>query len=337
LVGDPVIRHARATAPVRLDFAGGWTDVPPFSSREGGTVVGAAIELRAEAEVLPGGNCLRLVAEDLGETLELRGPDELATNRGLALHRAALRLARLSEPLTLRTHCEAPAGSGLGSSGAIDVALVAALAAATGGSLGTREIADAACRLEAEEAKIAGGRQDQFAAAYGGFTLLRFRNPEVEVVPLRPSAAFADELARRMVLCYAGASRFSGSTITRVMQAYEAGDRRVIGALQRMRCVAEEMVEALSCEDLVRVGALMADNWERQQALDAAMCTPAMGRLDAALRAAGALGGKAAGSGAGGCMFFIAGDDVAAARRAAIETGARLLPVAWAWEGVRAW
>ena len=331
------MRDARATAPVRLDFAGGWTDVPPFSSREGGAVIGAAIELRAEAEVLPGGNCLRLVAEDLGETLVFQHSDELATDCGLALHRAALRLARPSGGLTLRTYCEAPAGSGLGSSGAIDVALVAALAIANGGLPGAREIADTACRLEAEEARIAGGRQDQFAAAYGGFTLFRFRDPAVDVVPLGLSAGFVAELARRMILCYTGASRFSGSTIARVMQAYQEGDRRVTGALQRIRCVAEEMVEALRSEDLPRVAALMGENWERQQELDPAMCTPAMAQLDAALHAAGALGGKAAGSGAGGCMFFIAGDDVPGARRAAIETGARLLPVAWAWEGVRTW
>jgi len=331
------MRPARATAPVRLDFAGGWTDVPPFSSREGGAVVGASIELRAEAEVMPGGDCLRLVAEDLGETVVLRHADELAADRGLALHRAALRLARPSGSLTLRTHCEAPAGSGLGSSGAIDVALVAALATANGGSPNTREIADTACRLEAEEAKIAGGRQDQFAAAYGGFNLFRFRDPAVEVVPLGVSTGFAAELARRMILCYTGASRFSGNTIARVMQAYERRDRRVTDALQRIRCLAEEMVEALQSEDLPRVAALMADNWLRQQELDAAMCTPAMTRLDAGLRAAGALGGKAAGSGAGGCMFFIAGDDVAGARRAAVENGARLLPVTWAWEGVRTW
>ncbi len=332
-----MIRRARATAPVRLDFAGGWTDVPPFSTREGGVVVGAAIQLRAEAEVVPGGRGLRLVAEDLGQTVELAGHEELATDCGLPLLRAALRLAPPSGPLTLRTHSAAPAGSGLGSSGAIDVALVAALAAAHGAAPTPREIADAACRLEAEEAKIPGGRQDQFVAAYGGFTLLRFRDPEVDVVPLRPSDAFTAELARRTILCYTGASRFSGSTIARVMQGYERGEPGIVGALQSLRCLAEQMVDALQREDLARVGALMADNWREQQSLDAGMCTPVMAQLDAALGNAGALGGKAAGSGAGGCMFFIAGDDVAAARRAAAEAGAQLLPVEWSWDGVRTW
>ena len=331
------MRHARATAPVRLDFAGGWTDVPPFSAREGGAVVTAAIALTAEAEVLPGGTGVTLVAEDLGETLVLEAADAASATDKLKLHRAALRLARPDCGLCLRTYCSAPAGSGLGSSGALDVALVAALAAASDNLPDTRAIADAACRLEAVEAGIPGGRQDQFTAAYGGFLLLRFCDPDAEVTPLRMPTGFADELARRIVLCYTGASRFSGATITRVMQAYERGDRKVLGALRRIRDIASEMADALSAGDPARVGALIGENWQQQQALDPAMCTPAMARLEAALAAAGALGGKAAGSGAGGCMFFIAGRDVASARRAAVAAGARLLPVVWAAEGVRTW
>ena len=331
------MRHARATAPVRLDFAGGWTDVPPFSSKEGGAVVTAALALTAEAEVLPGGVGLKLVAEDLGETLDLDEPDGLGAAHGLALHRAALRLSRPDGPLTLRTHCGAPAGSGLGSSGALDVALVAALAAARGERPDVRAVADAACRLEAAEAGIPGGRQDQFTAAFGGFLLLRFCDPGADVTRLRIAPSFAAELARRVVLCYAGASRFSGATIARVMAAYERGDAGVVGALRRLRDLAAEMAAALAQEDLEGIGALMGENWRQQQALDPGMRTAEMARLEAGLLAAGALGGKAAGSGAGGCMFFIAGDDVAAARRAAVAAGARLLPVVWAVEGVRTW
>jgi D-glycero-alpha-D-manno-heptose-7-phosphate kinase len=331
------MRHARAAAPVRLDLAGGWTDVPPFSAREGGVVVSAAIGLTAEAEVLPGGDGLTLIAEDLGETLHVEGPDALGRTAGLALHRAALRLARPDCGLCLRTHCTAPAGSGLGSSGALDVALVAALAAARGERPDARAVADAACRLEAVEAGIPGGRQDQFTAAYGGFLLLRFCDPDAEVTRLCLDEGFAEELARRMVLCYTGASRFSGATIARVMEAYERGDRLVVGALRRIREIAVEMADALAAADPVRIGALLAENWRQQQALDPGMRTPEMARLEAALADAGALGGKAAGSGAGGCMFFVAGDDVAAARRAAVAAGARLLPVVWAAEGVRTW
>ena len=117
-----------ATAPVRLDLAGGWTDVPPFSAREGGLVVCAAIELLARVEVRLGGARIRLVAEDLGQELECADSGGLVLDGRLDLLKAALRMFPVQGPCTLRTRSDVPPGSGLGSSGALDVALVAALA-----------------------------------------------------------------------------------------------------------------------------------------------------------------------------------------------------------------
>jgi len=327
-------KPARATAPVRLDFAGGWTDVPPFSAREGGTVVAAAIGLYAHAEVRPGAAGLRLDARDLGKTVEVSDVSRLDRAGPLALLSAGVRLLPV-DSCTVRTESDAPPGSGLGSSGALDVALVTALAAARGESPGAREVADLACRLESVEAGIAGGRQDQFASTFGGFLRLRFRDPGAEIERLRLDAAFARELERRMVLCYTGASHFSGGTIGRVMQAYERGESVVTGALHALRDIAERMAEALCAADLGSVGTLLSENWRRQQALDPAMCSAEMGRLEAAMRRCGALGGKAAGSGAGGCMFFLAADDPRPAAAAARDLGMRILPFRWALEGVR--
>lgn len=323
----------RAAAPVRLDFAGGWTDVPPFSAREGGVVVSAAIGLHARAEVRPGGTGLRLVAEDLNASLEL--PDETALTRTgpLALLQAGLRLLPVG-PCALTTRSDAPPGSGLGSSGALDVALVAALSAARGEALDAAEVARLACRLEGVEAGIPGGRQDQYTAAYGGVLRMEFRDPDATVEPLALDPAVLAELERRMLLVYTGASRFSGATIGRVMAAYERGDRDVTEALHGLREVAERMVEALRVGDLARIGALLDRNWRHQQTLDPGMCTPLMGRLGRALREAGALGGKAAGSGAGGSMFFLGPDDPAPAAEAARALGGSLLPVHWAATGV---
>src|SRR5262245_48839803 len=160
---------------------------------------------------------------------------------------------------------------------------------------------------------MAGGKQDQFTATYGGFLRMRFRDPAVGVEPLRIDTAFADELERRMILCYTGASRFSGGTITRVMNAYERGESGVISALSALRDIAEEMAEALEAGSLTKVGELLSENWKQQQTLDSAMCTADMSRLDSRMRECGALGGKAAGSGAGGCMFFLGPDDPAPA------------------------
>lgn len=329
-----MIETVRAAAPVRLDLAGGWTDVPPYSAREGGVVVAAAIALYARAEVRPGGEGLRLDARDLGRSVEVADVSRLDRTGPLALLSAAVRLLPVG-PVTVQTESDAPPGSGLGSSGALDVALVSALSAARGERPEAKEVADLACRLEAVEAGIAGGRQDQFVSTFGGFLRLRFRDPAAEVDRLDLDPVFAEELGRRMVLCYTGASRFSGGTITRVMQAYERGDRVVTGALHALRDVAERMVEALRTADLAAVGTLLTDNWRWQQALDSAMCTEEMRRLEDAMRAGGALGGKAAGSGAGGCMFFLAADDPAPAIAAARRLGMRVLPVRWASEGVR--
>jgi D-glycero-alpha-D-manno-heptose-7-phosphate kinase len=322
-----------AAAPVRLDLAGGWTDVPPFSAREGGVVVTAAIQLFARAEVRLGGSGFHLISEDLHDQLEVRDSAGLVRDGRLDLLKAGLRMLPVGA-CTVTSRSDAPPGSGLGTSGALDVALVAALSSARGESPDPVEIAETACHLEAVEAGIPGGRQDQFASSHGGFLRLGFRDPEAEVERLKLDPGFMVELARRMVLCYTSASRFSGTTIERVMRAYEQGDRSVAAALHGLRGVAEAMTEALVAADFARIGQLLTDNWQHQQALDQRMCTSEMAQLERAMLAAGALGGKAAGSGAGGCMFFLAPADPADLLAAANTCGARLLPVRWAMRGV---
>jgi D-glycero-alpha-D-manno-heptose-7-phosphate kinase len=326
-----------ATAPVRLDFAGGWTDVPPFSAREGGVVVNAAIDLLARVELRLGGSLIRLVAEDLGEVVECANAGGLAPDGRLDLLKAGLRMLPVQSHCTLTTRSDAPPGSGLGSSGALDVALVAVLAAARGERATGRDLAEQAWYLETVEAKIPGGKQDQFAAALGGFQRLTFRDPDVGVEPITLDPGFATALERRIVLCYTGTSRVSGATIARVMAAYERGDPAITGALRAIKAVAAEMGEALRAADLPRVAQLLSDNWTHQQRLDAGMSTPEMASLERAVRAAGAVGGKAAGSGVGGSMFFVSGEDPTPVIAAARAAGATLLPVRWAWEGVRAW
>ena len=121
------------------------------------------------------------------------------------------------------------------------------------------------------------------------------------------------------------------------MAAYERGDPRITGALRAMKDLATAMVEALRAGDVARVATLLSHNWTHQQSLDPGMRTPEMAQLENALTVAGALGGKAAGAGAGGSMFFVTGDDPAPAIAAARAAGATVLPVRWALEGVRAW
>jgi D-glycero-alpha-D-manno-heptose-7-phosphate kinase len=300
-------------------------------------VVNVAIGLYARVELRLGGKLIRLVAEDLDQTVEMVDSGGLVADGRLPLHKAGLRMFPVSFPCTLSTRCDAPAGSGLGSSGALDVALVAALSAARLERPDRRDIAHHAWQLEAVEAGLPGGKQDQFAAALGGVQRLTFRDPDVGVEPLTLDPVFAAALERQIVLCYTGRSRVSGDTIARVQAAYERGDAGVTGALRALKDVAEGMTDALRAADLAKVGTLLAENWRHQRALDPGMSTPEMVGLETALAAAGALGGKAAGAGAGGCMFFLMADGSGAGAAAARAAGAEVLPLRWAAEGVRAW
>ena len=331
--------EVRASAPMRLDFAGGWTDVPPFSAREGGVVVNAAIGLRAQVEVKLGGTLLRFVSGELGETLEVANAGGLTGHTKLPLLMAALRMFPVLGGFTLTTRSDAPAGSGLGSSGALGVALVGALTRVREETLSPADVANQAWHVETIEAQLPGGKQDQYAAALGGFHRLTFRDPDVGIEPVTLDSAFAAALERQTLICYTNKSRISGATISRVMTAYERGDPRVTGALHGLKETGLAMAEALRASDLARVGTLLSENWTHQQALDPEMRTADMAQLEAAAAQAGALGGKAAGAGAGGCMFFVMRGDASAvaSRVAASGNGTRVLPLAWAKEGVRTW
>ena len=330
------MRRAHAAAPVRLDFAGGWTDVPPYSEREGGVVVTAAVSLRVHVNVLPGGDALHLLSEDLGTRVELF-PDGTREGSGsLPLLEAGVHSMPVG-PATIVTRSDVPQGSGLGSSGALGVAIAAALAHARGEAPSPAEIAERAWRMEAIDAGHPGGRQDQYAAALGGFQVMAFGPDGVSAHPLALDTAFLEELGRSVVLCYTGVSRVSGETIARVMNACERGDPLVTRAFAGLRETAMRLHEALAAADLSRVASLLDTNWQHQQALDAGMRTPRMAELEAAARGAGAIGGKAAGAGAGGSMFFLAPGRARAVADAARAAGAQPLEFSWSAEGVRRW
>lgn len=323
----------RASAPLRLDFAGGWTDVSPFAEQVGGLVVNAAISLRMHVEFLPGGREILVTAADLGLESRITSAADLVPEGPLALHHAALRMFPPG-PGTLISRGEVPPGSGLGSSGALDVALIAALAASRGEVLEPGELAHLGWQLETVEAGLPGGQQDQYAAALGGFHRLAFSDRQVEAERLELEDGFLEELGQRVLVCYTGRSRLSGETIARVMQRFAEGEQVTTTALHELRQVAHEMSQALEASSLPRVGALLWRNWVCQQRLDPAMCTPEMARLETVMREAGALGGKAAGAGAGGCMFFLMGGDPGAGREAARAAGATILEAGWSVTGV---
>lgn len=323
----------RASAPVRLDFAGAWTDVAPFSTTSRGVVVNAAIDLRTRVALTLNQQRYHLRADDLDEQLDVATLGELGADGSLDLLKAALRRSGLG-PCSLRTSAEAPRGSGLGTSGALSVALTAAITAAQGQPLTPLDVAHQAWQLETVDAAVPGGQQDQYAAALGGFQHLTFDHGTTTARSLQLDPEFGRALALHTVVCYTGRSRFSGDTIAQVMAAYTRGDANVTGALASLVDIGAAMAKALEAAQLEQVGELLAQNWLQQQRLAPGMRTEEMAQLESAMKRAGAAGGKAAGAGAGGSMFFLVPGRVDVAVSAARDCGATVLPTTWADRGV---
>jgi D-glycero-alpha-D-manno-heptose-7-phosphate kinase len=287
-----VSRALVARAPARLDFGGGWTDVPPYTDEVGGAVCNVAITRYATATVAVGGHAIvRRGASSVGH-------DALIT---AALRRASVPGAEAS------LVSDFPVGSGLGGSSAAGVALAGALAALAGEQMDRGELAALSRATEVEGLGVAGGFQDHYAAAYGGALLLTFAGC-VGVEPLALAREGCDALARRGVLLYTGESRISGATVTAVLDAYRARTPRVCDALARMKVLAYEMADALRRADVDALGALVGEHWVHQRALHPSITTERIDTIMDTARRAGALGGKALGASGGGCVLVFAAE-----------------------------
>ncbi|MEP7381591.1 MAG: hypothetical protein ABI910_07885 [Gemmatimonadota bacterium] len=334
-----------ARAPTRIDFGGGWTDVPPYSDEEGGFVCNLAITRYATVRLEPQGP----------ESNDGNGDDDRA------LADAALRVSALSG-VRARLHNDFPLGAGLGGSSAAGVAMMGAieawralertgLASTSAGAVmepaAARDLlasvprdravlAEASRRVEVDELGIAGGRQDHYAAAFGGALALSFGARTV-ARRLVLSHATVRALEARCVLVYTGQSRVSGVTIRAVLEAYAARDAVVRSSLSKMRALAEAMADALVADDLDALGMLVGEHWRHQRALHPSISTPLIERIIDVAAAAGAIGGKALGASGGGCVLLIAARGFEQPVRRAVEELAIPIPFAIDHHGFSWW
>ncbi len=329
--------HTRA--PVRIDFAGGWSDVPDFADTEGGAVANAAITLYAHVECVLGGNGYRIHARDIGERVFIRAPADVSYDGKLDLHKAALNMMPVAGGVEIITWSDVPAGSGLGASGSLDVALLQALAWCREEEYDSAELAEMGFLLETSELKMAGGRQDQYAAALGGFHEMVFgAGSGVEIRPMQITEDAAAELAEHLTIVYTGQSHFSSQTHDRVWASYHDGGGGVKEAIHTMRDLVAPVRDAINAGNWQELAGLIDENWKQQQRLDATISTNATRVIESAVRAAGAWGVKATGAGAGGCLI-VAGPaekrgDIAVAAESA---GGQVLQWAFDFAGVTSW
>lgn len=238
------------------------------------------------------------------------------------------------EGLQVRYGFELPTGSGLGTSAALNVCWFGLIDGR--GKLDRRKVAEQAYGLE-ELLGILGGRQDQYAAAFGGFNLMRFgggSSVEVEQVALAPETITA--LEKRSVLVYTGTPRLSGNIHESVWGGFRAGRTKTVAAFHGLREVGLAMPEALQRGNLSAFAALLEQNWEHQKDLDPSVSNPQIEKLFAVAQSAGALGGKACGAGGGGCLYFVTEEgQQAAVANALVAAGARYIPFQFESEGLR--
>jgi D-glycero-alpha-D-manno-heptose-7-phosphate kinase len=297
---DPHRSTRTARAPTRIDFGGGWTDVPPYPEERGGRVCSIAIDRHAVITAWP----LAEASDAVSIEVERAGEDRLLA--AAAAH-ARVRGVRLA----LRN--DFPVGSGLGGSSAAGVAMQALIAALNGEDADPGSLAELSRKIEVEEMGIAGGRQDHYAAAVGGALDLTFAD-RVSVRRLTLSHDLRAILPARCLLLHTGESRISGETITAVMDAYSGKDRRVVDALDRMASLAAGMAEALERGDLAALAGMVDEHWSHQRALHPSITTERIEEIFARAQRAGSIGGKALGASGGGCVIVLVPDDEAARR-----------------------
>jgi D-glycero-alpha-D-manno-heptose-7-phosphate kinase len=314
-----------ASAPTRIDLAGGTIDIwPLYLYHEGAQTLNAAISLRAHCAIEPSSRgTIEIVSEDTGLTVERRSWSELRDSEhdlrllGLLLHHFQ------ADGVRLVTRSESPVGAGIAGSSALNIAVCAALARWTGLSRSTDSLMEIAMNVEAQAIGVPTGAQDYRPAVHGGISAVELGVEGVRRVALPVSP---DELGRRLALCYTGASRQSGINNWEVTKRHIDGDPIVRASFRRICEVAVAMREALARANWPEVGRLIRAEWENRKRLAPGVTTPEIEALLSHAFDAGALAGKVCGAGGGGCLVcFAEPESVPAVRQALADGGARVL------------
>ena len=323
-----------ASAPTRIDLAGGTIDIwPLYLFHDGAATLNAAISLRAHVEIAPRTDGrIELRSIDANRSVGAERSSDLDGGGDLSLLALLARHYRL-ENATLTTRGESPAGAGIAGSSALTIAICGALAEWTGASTAAADLLQVAMNVECQTIRVPTGVQDYRPALYGGVAAV-----ELGVDGVRRTALSADprELERRIVLCYTGAPRNSGTNNWDITKRHIDGDRQVFDSFERIRDTAVAMRRALEAGDWDEVGRQIAAEWENRRRLSPGVTTPMIDDLIRRAQAAGATAAKVCGAGGGGCLFCYGPPAARAAiARALSDGGARLLDYAIERDGLR--
>lgn len=298
----------RAKAPLRISFAGGGTDVSPYMEERGGAVLSTTIDKYAYSTLrLRQDSTVTLTSLDYDVVAKYQIDQPVTYDGKLDLVKAVVRelgTNNQSQGMDIFLHTDAPPGSGLGSSSALVVSLIGLFKHWLHLPLTNYEIAERAYQIERVDMGIKGGRQDQYAATFGGFNYIEFSKDAVIVNPLRVPADVLNELNYNTLLCYTGCTRLSARIIETQVQGYIRRDIDAVAAMDELKQIAKDLKNALLKGKLDDFGTLLHHAWLNKKKMAQQISNPQIDELYQVARENGALGGKITGAGGGGYMFF---------------------------------
>lgn len=336
----------RSIAPLRFGLAGGGTDVSPYSDMHGGAILNATINMFARCTIEPRNDGkIVLKAMDRGQTQEHQANHELPIDGELDLLKGVYnRITKdfnSGEKLsfTMTTYVDAPPGSGLGSSSTLTVSIIGAFCEWLNLPLGEYDIAKLAYEIERVDLGQAGGKQDQYAATFGGFNFMEFyAQDKVIVNPLRIKEKYMYELANNLVLYYTKTSRLSSTIIAEQAKNVSGKKEISIQAMHNLKEQAKRMKEALLVGDINDVGPILDFGWQQKKQMASGITNSEIDYIYDTIMNNGATGGKISGAGGGGFMLCFAPKNQ---RYQVIEAlkkiGGDVVPYQFEKKGLRTW
>jgi D-glycero-alpha-D-manno-heptose-7-phosphate kinase len=294
-----------ARAPVRVSFAGGGTDLPAYYREYGGLVVSTSIDKHFYVFAnLNGVDSVQITSSDYRTYFRQRRGQPLAWEGDLALPRAFLHEFGIDSGIGLFLASEIPPGTGLGSSSTVSVALAKALSALSGLKLSNGQLAELASHVEIDKLGMPIGRQDQYAAAFGGLNAIHFERDKVWVEPIDCAPEIERTFERRIMLFFTRASRPASSILKDQQAATEQRSSAVVSSLHEIKAMARATLESLRAGDLNSYGELLHESWQAKKRLARGISNPKIDEWYEIARGKGALGGKIAGAGGGGFLML---------------------------------
>lgn len=335
----------RSRAPLRIGLAGGGTDVSPYSDVYGGAILNATISLFAKASIEPiEENGIILQALDRKEEQRFEWANELPIDGKLDLLKGVYNRIQKDYglPMTnfrLSTFVDAPAGSGLGTSSTLVVAIIGAFAEMLKLPLGDYDIAHYAYNIERKDLQLAGGKQDQYAATFGGVNFMEFyADDKVIVNPLRIRQEYINELENNLVLYFTSTSRESATIIKEQQKNVNEKNEKSIEAMHHLKEQARMMKEALLKGRLHEFGEILDYGFKQKRNMAHNISNDLIEEIYEGAKKAGATGGKISGAGGGGFMTFYCPGNTRYKVMEALNTfGGVIRPYQFAQHGLTTW